>query len=421
MPDMTVLEPSWSTLTAMSDDRSSFQTGVVDGKIYALGGYSTSDGYLSSAEMYNPDTDTWTTLASMAATRRSFRTEVIDGKIYVIGGFGAGSAFLSSTEGYDPDTDTWTALSSMSTPRHNFQTEVIEGKIYAIGGLGAGNVCLSSAEVYDPGTDTWTVLSSMSTARHYFRTEVIDGKIYAIGGRDTSSGSGISLSSAEVYDPGTDVWTALPSMLGARWGMGTAVVDEKIYVMGGYDSINTVSLVEVYDPDSNTWTAATSMPIAKSWFGTAIAGGKIYVIGGRGDADTNPDSYLSSFEVYDPETNAWTTLPSMAVRRQEIPTEIIDRTIYAFGGANPASLSSVESYVVPSYDNALLRVTMVTGEIKEYEMPFSDVNAFLSWINSEGTENPVYTIGKDCNLGPFSGRDEYLIYDKISSFEVLQY
>jgi N-acetylneuraminic acid mutarotase len=138
-----------------------FQTEVVDGKIYAIGGYSgafignpSRIDSLSSAEVYDPSTDKWTTLASMSATRCYHQTEVIDGKIYAIGGWDvkvgeARGRILSSTEVYDPSTNKWTTLSDMSTARYFFQTEVIDDKIYAIGGFGPFSTAdrLSSIEV----------------------------------------------------------------------------------------------------------------------------------------------------------------------------------------------------------------------------------------------------------------------------------
>ncbi|WP_072743676.1 kelch repeat-containing protein [Anaerotignum propionicum] len=78
----------------MPTSRQEFQTEVIDGKIYAIGGYSgplgtnniSRVGSLSVVEVYDPTTDQWKTLASMSATRCFFQTEVVDGKIYAIGG-----------------------------------------------------------------------------------------------------------------------------------------------------------------------------------------------------------------------------------------------------------------------------------------------------------------------------------------------
>jgi len=232
-----------------------FQTEVINGKIYAIG--DDPDGTCTSTtEVYDPSTDTWTILASMPTAREAFQTEVINGKIYVFGGY-SGYIFannsdinsLSSAEVYDPSTDSWITLAPMSTPRCFFQTKVIGGKIYAIGGWNIstgesiGKV-LSSTEVYDPSTNTWTTLASMSAARQAFQTEVIDDKIYAFGGCSTYNTHYI-LSSTEVYDPSSDTWTTLASMSTAREEFQTEVIDKVIYAIDGYS-------MESYTVNANT-------------------------------------------------------------------------------------------------------------------------------------------------------------------------
>lgn len=92
---------------------------------------------LSSTEVYDPSTNTWTTLASMSTIRRTFQTEVIDNKIYAIGGLSTYKIDLDNelpTEVYDPATDKWRTLESMSTKRCFIQTEAVDKVIYAIGG-----------------------------------------------------------------------------------------------------------------------------------------------------------------------------------------------------------------------------------------------------------------------------------------------
>jgi hypothetical protein len=42
---------------------------------------------------------------------------------------------------------------------------------------------LSSGEKYDPETDTWSPIADMSTKRYAMATAVIDDKIFVIGGR----------------------------------------------------------------------------------------------------------------------------------------------------------------------------------------------------------------------------------------------
>ncbi|WPC40935.1 Ig-like domain-containing protein [Clostridium sp. JS66] len=74
--------------------------------------------------------------------------------------------------------------------------------------------------------------------------------------------------------------------------------------------------------------------------------------------------------------------------------------------------------------NAILTITMTNGNVKSYTVPMSKVNDFISWYDnrvSGSTGKAYYTFDKTDNLQPFSKKTEYLVFDKISSFEVDEY
>ena len=54
----------------------------------------------------------------------------------------------------------------------------------------------------------------MGTSRSTVGVAVLDGKLYAVGGRDGCS----CLNSAEAYDPHTNKWTFVSSMIHRRGG-----------------------------------------------------------------------------------------------------------------------------------------------------------------------------------------------------------
>lgn len=75
----------------------------------------------------------------------------------------------------------------------------------------------------------------------------------------------------------------------------------------------------------------------------------------------------------------------------------------------------------PSSDRAILVITMSTGLEKEFDLPMAEVNSFLDWYDTT-TGSARYGINKhDNNKGPFSKRTEYVIHDKILTFEVSEY
>ncbi|WP_077612120.1 LamG-like jellyroll fold domain-containing protein [Clostridium sp. Marseille-P2415] len=75
----------------------------------------------------------------------------------------------------------------------------------------------------------------------------------------------------------------------------------------------------------------------------------------------------------------------------------------------------------PTGNKALLVITMVTGERKEYEMAMDKINDFISWYNSKAASSPTYVIEKDYNKASFTSRKDYIAYDQISNFEVNEY
>ncbi|MFB5763365.1 hypothetical protein [Paenibacillus medicaginis] len=77
-----------------------------------------------------------------------------------------------------------------------------------------------------------------------------------------------------------------------------------------------------------------------------------------------------------------------------------------------------------SGDRALLAIMLNTGEIKEYDLSMSEVNAFISWYEqrASGSGPVTFAINKHSNnKGPFTNRKDYIIYDKIITFEVNSY
>ena len=97
------------------------------------------------------------------------------------------------------------------------------------------------AERYDPVNNTWETLSPMSEARHGVASAVLNGKLYAIGGH--------GLSSVEIYDPSTESWSTGPS-LPSEVNHGTAItVNGKIYLdWWSNSSDQNINQVLCFDP-----------------------------------------------------------------------------------------------------------------------------------------------------------------------------
>ena len=308
-------EENWTRKADMPTQRSSFDTCIVNGKIYAIGGEIdklVGDVSISTVEMYNPKTDTWERKADMPTARAYVSTSVVDGKIYAIGGLemkkrngGYDIKELPTVEMYDPVTDTWTQKADMPTPRST-STCVVDEKIYAIGGVGSNRKQrrLATVEIYDPATDTWAKSQSMNHARDGLTTSVVDGEIYAIGGvgwPQIPNHPGPFLASVEVFNPKTHRWREKAEMPAPKSTHTASAINGKIYVMGGGFRGNGLymylSTIEIYDPQTDKWTQEPDMPVGKSGHEAEVINGNIYVFGGRRAGHKGP---LLTVEVYDP-------------------------------------------------------------------------------------------------------------------------
>ncbi|ADK16195.1 hypothetical protein WX45_01775 [Clostridium ljungdahlii DSM 13528] len=74
--------------------------------------------------------------------------------------------------------------------------------------------------------------------------------------------------------------------------------------------------------------------------------------------------------------------------------------------------------------NAILNLTMTNGNVKSYTVSMSKLNDFISWYNNRSSGSngsPYYAFDKTDSSQPFSKKTEYVVFDKISSFEVDEY
>ena len=177
----------------------------------------------------------------------------------------------------------------------------------------------------------------MITARSNHATAVLDGKLFVMGGCN-----GDSLSSVECLDLETGQRSEMTPMSTRRCNHGAAELGGKIYVTGG-NPVNTVgTLVESFDAATNQWTAVTPMNTRRYVHGLVSAQGKLFAVGGF----NYQDGHLSSVECFDPSTRVWSNIAALSTARSHLAVAVLGDKLYAVGGYVGLSvgqrLSSVE-------------------------------------------------------------------------------
>lgn len=259
---------------------------------------------------------------------------------------------INTTYEYNPVTDEWLAKSPIPTSRSSFGTAVYLDRIYVIGGhektdLNGVVYCSSANQVYYPLTDSWENKASLPTAREQLQANVVNGKIYLMGGKTGGQYTTVALN--EVYDPSTDSWIRKTPMLIPVAEYTSAVINDKIYIIGGINEFatpSTVASVQIYDPTTDTWSFGASIPnpISRSSAGCTsgvLAPSRIYHIGGLEEKGLIGSTIN---QVYNPETDSWSSGASMPTARYGAFIAVINDELYLMGGFPYFNMQGVYSY-----------------------------------------------------------------------------
>ncbi|KAK5981656.1 Kelch like family member 18 [Trichostrongylus colubriformis] len=243
--------------------------------LYVVGGYCNGKA-LDALDRLDPGeaSPVWQTVAHLSKRRDGVVVAALDNLLYAVGGCD-GEYYLSFNERFDPSTGRWTShVAPTSTCREKFGLITLDDLLYAVGGLHDNN-SVDIVERYDPRRNEWVYVAPMATRRHELSVSVFDGCLYAIGGFDGHSSLDVverldprvgkweflrpMLTKPEKYNPLTNEWTSVAQIKTKREGLGLAVVNGKLYTLGGYDSSCDQASVEVFDPEANEWNLHTNM------------------------------------------------------------------------------------------------------------------------------------------------------------------
>ena len=214
--------------------------------------------------------------------------------------------------------------------RSNFACSELDGKIYVFGGFGSiqtlnkrkggatNSNIINKAEVFDPKSNTWTALPDMEYRRRGCTSSVVGSNIYITGGVGPNNSNSLPIETVEVFDTIANIWMCdklrpnnmkSPTMKHASISVGA-----KIYVFGGERGDIISDRTEVLDTATGEWTFLNSMNLGRSEFAYTIVDKKIYIMGGLGAIRKrcvhDPYyKYLDSMEIYNIEEDIWQISP----------------------------------------------------------------------------------------------------------------
>jgi hypothetical protein len=263
---------------------------------YTIGGYqygagnASGDGYRANRR-YDTVNNTWTTLADSITQVYLNGGAFYNGRIYTFGNgyYGNGAIYQ-----YTISTNSWTQLNVTTTGnRYYCQAATCGTKIYVTGGYynGYSNLC----DEFDPANNSITARANMPGGMYYHAMAAVPalGKVYSLGGYNNAY-----LSVMYEYDVASNAWTTrAPISDGSsampRYGPGAFAVNNRVYVVGGYNNGYTQTTLE-YNPLTNTWVQRANMAYQRYLHSATAMNGKGFTYGGipqytYGEEYTPPD------------------------------------------------------------------------------------------------------------------------------------
>jgi len=291
---------AWSRAAPMPGPRVA-QTAVRlrDGRVLVVGGIThqftpPATDVLSSSIVYDPASRAWTAAGPLpVAVLQPVAVLMADGRVLVAGGSTTALAATAAAEILDPASMTWRAVAPMRTPRMGAVGFLLRsGRVLVAGGAPSDqDGSLDSTEVFDPASGTWSPGARMGSPHALpVGVALADGTLMVAGGQDFQGGYGIAVTGTDLYDQSSGRWTDGPPLnTGRAEGAGDVLSDGRVLVTGGFRvrvGVQALSSAEIYDPRSRAWSPVAPMSDSRTAHAlTALPGGRALVTGGDRHAE----------------------------------------------------------------------------------------------------------------------------------------
>ncbi|TVY22644.1 Kelch-like protein [Lachnellula hyalina] len=241
----------------------------------------------------------------------------------------------------------WTAVAPITIePRQEHSSVKFDNDtIYILGGTypltNGGYPTVTTAQRYTISSDTWVIVADLPMPLNHANSAVVNGKIYVLGGLTTTNDTFLwnATRASFEYDPKVNRWTRICDLPAGReiGSAAVAVRGSTIYLAGGQTNLSliigaegTSSLFTSYNVITKQFSFLPDMPEPRDHAGVGLVAEKLYVLGGRAYQQNNTKDTVFS---YDFDKGSWSTgLASMPTGRAGCSSGVIGQQIFTFGG-----------------------------------------------------------------------------------------
>ncbi len=213
----------------------------------------SSTGAKAAPQVYIPAWETRAIRSLRVQRRNHSATMLASGKLLVAGGDKEGTAEI-----YDPKTHASRIVAKLLHPREGHTANLLlpSGKVLLVG----GNKEVAEAELFNPATETFErvpLAHALPIVQGHQATTLPSGKVLITGGSRIPLTNTSAQGLAEIYDPGANAFTTVPSMIRGRVDHAATLLESgNVLIVGGAQTGTQAGAhAELFDTRQNTFVA----------------------------------------------------------------------------------------------------------------------------------------------------------------------
>jgi N-acetylneuraminic acid mutarotase len=279
----------WSA-AQLSEPRDLISVAVSGNKIFFAGGWIDSGNAFVSpsdkVDIYDAGTNSWS-VATLSVARSSLSVTAVGNKVIFVGGFGGNAvSYVNTIDIYDLSTNSW-STGKLTEEKGRISSVTVGNKAFFAGGVKSDLTVSRRIDIYDNSTSTWSS-GSLDQEKANINGIEFEGRIYWAGGSNSSSNA---ICEVEILNVASGANTLGSLSRPGAWPMEdgkSAIIGNKILFLPGLKDGSAPgsdgNRIDMYDVDSKVWSVTL---LERSMAGASIISlkNKVYLVGGFDSID----------------------------------------------------------------------------------------------------------------------------------------
>ena len=363
----------WEEVSGLPAPREYFAAGVLNGALYAMGGYGSG----CYTNVYRYDGTSWTEVAGLPKSLGFEAADTLNGVLYAFGGYDGSN---SSTNVYRYNGTVWDEVAGLPKTESAFAAGVLNGALYSVGGYDDSS---SSTNVYRYDGTNWTEVAGLPAELSYHAVSVLNGALYTVGGYNDA------FPQTNVYRYNGTIWEEMEGLPKALDGLGVGTLNDRIYAAGGY-AVAGGAQTNAYRYDGTNWQEIVSLPVRRVNMASSVFNGALYVLGGEdGDSVIQTNVYR-----YPGQSVSLGVSPSSGSWTGGYPVVIVGTNLCNGGDVTNVTLCGVDVQAITFQSETQLVVTAGAGtpgvgDVRVFSTSYGETVKSNAFEYLRGTQAPL--------------------------------